>query len=406
MSLIRLAEARSFVLDGCTMAASRPVGLAEALGCVTSRKVVAPEPVPPFANTAMDGYAVRAADTTKGEPTRLRIAGSLAAGAAGDIGVGPGEAIRIMTGAPVPEGSDAVVMVEHASLQEGGAFVAVEAVSPGENLRYAGEDIEAGQEVFPERTVLGPGHLGVLASLGCERVETFGRLRVGVLSTGDELVQGDGALRRGQIRDANRPALLGLLRQAGMEGVDLGIARDTEEEITTAVEGGLDDCDAILTSGGVSVGDFDYVKTVLDRLTRGGMRWMQVAVRPAKPLAFGTVAGKPVFGLPGNPVSSMVSFELFARPALRKMMGFSELQRPRVEAVADEPLMRHRDGKTHFVRVIAAADASGRHRVRLSGGQASHMLWAMALANGLAELADGDGVQAGNTVPTLLLDRG
>ncbi|MGH3577168.1 MAG: gephyrin-like molybdotransferase Glp, partial [Mycobacterium sp.] len=193
MSLIRLAEARSFVLDGCTMAASRPVGLAEALGCVTSRKVVAPEPVPPFANTAMDGYAVRAADTTKGEPTRLRIAGSLAAGAAGDIGVGPGEAIRIMTGAPVPEGSDAVVMVEHASLQEGGAFVAVEAVSPGENLRYAGEDIEAGQEVFPERTVLGPGHLGVLASLGCERVETFGRLRVGVLSTGDELVQGDGA---------------------------------------------------------------------------------------------------------------------------------------------------------------------------------------------------------------------
>jgi len=224
---------------------------------------------------------------------------------------------------------------------------------------------------------------------------------VGVLSTGDELSDEPGPLRPGQIRDSNRPTLLALLRGSGCEAVDLGLVPDDEEAIAAAVRRGTQECDAVLTSGGVSVGDFDLVKTVLDRL--GQMRWMQVAIRPAKPFAFGTVDGTPVFGLPGNPVSSMVSFELFARPALRQMMGHTQLDRPRARAVADEPLRRTPDEKIHFVRVVAAMGADGRYHLRSAGGQGSHQLAAMAAANALAVLPDGDGVAAGAEVDTLLL---
>ena len=224
---------------------------------------------------------------------------------------------------------------------------------------------------------------------------------MGVLSTGDELVAGDVELRPGQIRDSNRPMLLALLARAGCVPVDLGTAPDDEAAITAALERGVAECDAILTSGGVSVGDFDFVKVVLDRM--GDMHWWQIAVRPAKPLAFGTVGGTPVFGLPGNPVSSMVSFELFARPALRQMMGHAQVFRPEVPAVADEALRRRPDGKLHLVRVVATPDEEGRLHVRPSGGQGSHLLRAMALANALALLPDGDGVHANGTVKVMLL---
>jgi molybdenum cofactor synthesis domain-containing protein len=274
---------------------------------------------------------------------------------------------------------------------------------PGDHLRLPGEDVAAGQEVFPPRTTLGAGHLGVLASLGHTSVAAFPRARVGVLSTGDELVEGGAPLQPGQIRDSNRHTLLALLDASGCEPIDLGIARDSEAAITSAVEGALPTCDAVLASGGVSMGDFDYVKVVLDRLSAGSMRWMQVAIRPAKPFAFGVLEGRPVFGLPGNPVSSMVSFELFARPGLRAMMGHDQLDRVHVEAVADEDLRRHPDGKLHLARVIATPGVDGRFHVRSSGGQASHQLSAMALANALALLPDGEGVGAGESVTTMLL---
>jgi molybdopterin molybdotransferase len=225
--------------------------------------------------------------------------------------------------------------------------------------------------------------------------------RVGVLSTGDELTSEPGDLRPGQIRDSNRPMLLALAARAGCIPVDLGTVPDDEGAITAAIERGVAGCDAILTSGGVSVGDFDYVKVVLDRL--GEMHWWQVAVRPAKPLAFGTVRGTPVFGLPGNPVSSLVSFELFARPALRQMAGHRELFRPEIPAIADEALLRRPDGKLHLARVVARTDADGRLHVRSSGGQGSHLLRAMALANALALLPDGDGVPEGATVKVMVL---
>jgi molybdenum cofactor synthesis domain-containing protein len=399
--VIPLAAARKLVLDGCPSLAPRPIVLDEALGSVTAESIVAGEAVPAFANSAMDGYAVRAADT-EGAPVRLAVVGTVAAGTAPSTELGPGQAVRIMTGAPIPPGCDAVVMVER-TRTDGAEVVIEQAARPGDHLRHPGEDIAVGQEVFPARTVLGPGHLGVLASLGRGAVVAFPRAQVGVLSTGDELVESGDRLLPGQVRDSNRHTLLALLAQSGCDPVDLGIAPDDEAAITAAVEGALTRCDAVLASGGVSMGDFDYVKVVLDRLSAGTMQWMQVAIRPAKPFAFGVLQGRPVFGLPGNPVSSMVSFELFARPGLRLMMGHDQLDRVHVEAVADEDLGRRPDGKLHLARVVATPGDDGRFHVRSSGGQASHQLSAMALANALALIPDGDGVPAGGSVRTMLL---
>jgi len=398
--VISLAEARAHVLDRCPGPVVSEVSLAEARGLVTAAPVVATEAVPPFANTAMDGFAVRAADTAV-PPVDLGIVGTLPAGVAPDVEVGVGEAIRIMTGAPMPPGADAVVEVERTSVSDDGSVVTVAVEVPvGNHVRSAGDDLRPGDEVVGAGTTLGPGHLGVLASIGVERVVVFRRLRVGVLSTGDELVDGSVPLMAGQIRDANRPALLGLLDEMGVVPVDLGRVADDEAAIAGALLGGVAGCDAVLTSGGVSMGDFDYVKVVLDRI--GEMRWMQVAIRPAKPLAFGLVDGVPVFGLPGNPVSSMVSFELFARPALRAMSGHRGLDRPRVEAVVVGELRRRADGKVHFGRVVVEY-RDGRYLAWSAGGQGSHQLAAMATATGLAILPDGDGMSDGDEVEVILL---
>ena len=398
--MIQVQEARNVILDCCPVLPSRALPLGEALGCVTAGITVAGHDVPSFANSAMDGFAVRAADTA-GAPVTLEVVGTAAAGSAPGVEVGPGQAVRIMTGAILPAGADAIVMVERTSPAGAGTVTIEVPAAAGDHVRHPGEDIRAGQTLFEPGTELGPGHLGVLASVGAETVDVVPKARVGVLSTGDELTSAPGELRPGQIRDSNRPTLLALAARAGCVPVDLGSAPDDEAAITAAVERGVAQCDAILTSGGVSVGDFDYVKVVLDRL--GDMRWWQVAVKPAKPLAFGTVRGTPVFGLPGNPVSSMVSFELFARPALRQMMGHRELLRPELPAVADEALRRHADGKVHFVRVVATTGDDGRLHVRSSGGQGSHLLRAMAMANALAVLPDGDGVDANATVKVMLL---
>ncbi len=399
--MISVEDARRHILGACESLLPRQVPLLEAAGCVIAESVVADEDVPPFANTAMDGYAVRASDTSAA-PVRLAVIATLAAGAATDVEVGEGQAIRIMTGAPMPPGADAVVMVERTRAAEDGESVIVEiAAAPGDHVRGPGEDVRRGETLFDEGTPLSPGHVGVLASVGRQTVTVVPRARVGVLSTGDELVADGRPLRPGQIRDSNRPTLLALTAAAGCDAVDLGQVGDDEAALTAAVAGGATTCDALVTTGGVSVGDFDYVKAVLDRL--GRMQWWQVAVRPAKPLAFGLVGDTPVFGLPGNPVSSMVSFELFARPALLAMMGRSVIDRPRVRAVADEALRRRADGKLHLVRVVAATDGDGRWHVRSSGGQGSHMLAAMARANALALLPDGEGVDAGAPVDVMLL---
>jgi molybdenum cofactor synthesis domain-containing protein len=304
----------------------------------------------------------------------------------------------------MPDGADAVVMVENTSVADDLVEV-FGPVSPGQHVRGVGEDIEPGDIVVPAHSELTAARVGVLAEIGMERVTVYPRPRVGVISTGDELVAGGGPLGPGQIRDSNRPALLASVRASGFEPIDLGLVPDDEAAIVAALERGVDACDAIVTSGGVSMGDVDLVKVVLGKLA--DMRWMQIAIRPAKPFAFGVIEHSsgpvPVFGLPGNPVSSLVSFELLARPALRQMAGHRNLDRARVGGVAAGPFVRRPDGKIHFARGVGVWQDDGRYHVRSAGGQGSHQLAAMAAANCLVVLPGGDGAEVGDVVEVIPL---
>jgi molybdenum cofactor synthesis domain-containing protein len=400
--LTPVEEVRAAILAECRPLPAVDAPLSDTLGCVAAAPVAAPFDVPPFANTAMDGYAVRSDDTTSA-PVRLEVVATLPAGSAPDRAVGAGEAIRIMTGAPIPPGADAVVMVERTQALDGGSRVLVEvAVPPGQSVREAGSDVVAGQEVLATGTPLSAAHLGLLASLGQQTVCVHKRPVVGVLATGDELVDGPAPLRPGQIHDANRPMLLALAAQAGAQVRDLGRSPDDPDAIARALEAAVASCDAVLVTGGVSVGDFDFVGAVFGRL---GTVWTwDVAMKPGKPLAFGALGGKPVFGLPGNPVSAAVSYEMFARPAVRRLMGHSTLLRPIVPGVAGEAFKRRPDGKLHIVRVVATWGDDGRSHVRSAGGQGSHVLGALASANALALLPDGEGAQPGDTVDLMFLD--
>lgn len=382
------------------------VALDEALGCVLAELIIATADVPPFANSSMDGFAVRAIDTLRA-PVSLVVVDTAFAGRPSSRAINAGEAIRIMTGAVLPEGADAVCMVERTRAERDGAEVVVEVVvEPGQFVRSAGDDLRRGARVFDAGDVLEPAHLGVLASVGRTMVRVHPRPRVGVLSTGDELTEDPGPLVAGAIRDSNRHVLLGLVQSSGFVAVDLGIVPDDRERLRRSLREAAGVCDAILTSGGVSVGDADLMKEVLLEECGGTMRSMSVAVRPAKPFAFGTLVetATPVFGLPGNPVSSMVSFELFARPALRKMAGHAQLLRPVILAVADEPMPRDPDGKVHIVGVRARVGDDGRAHISTAGVQASHVLSSMARANALAIVPDGVGIALRECVETILVD--
>ncbi len=402
--MIPLEEARRFVLGSCTALAPRAAPLDEALGCVVGAPIVASEPVPPFTNSSMDGYALRAEDT-RGAPLSLEVIGTVLAGHPFDATVEPGQAVRIMTGAPLPPGADAVVMIE--ATRMAGTRVTIEReVQAGDFVRPSGLDVAVGDVIADAGTVLTPAHLGVLANQGVTSVLAHPHPRVGVLSSGDELVEAPGPLPPGKIRDANRHSLLALARREGWECVDLGIVGDDEVALVGVLTQAATTCDAVITSGGVSVGDFDLVRVVLEKLSAGSMRWMQVAIRPAKPLAFATLedSGTPVFGLPGNPVSAMVSFELFVRPALRILSGHRVLHRPVVTAIAEEDVPRLPDGKLHFMRARVTLDCLGTWRVTAADRQESHQLHAMAMANALALIPDGTGVLAGDPVNVMLID--
>src|SRR5580765_6964822 len=403
--MIPLQDAQQYVLGLCEPLPPRSLPLAAALGTVTTSPIDAPEAVPPFDNTAVDGYAVHAADTASA-PVELDVVGTLAAGRASDLIVAPGQALRIMTGAPLPAGVDAIVMVEDTVALDGDKRVRIgHAVRPGTAVRRAGDDVKPGERVLDAEVLLRPAHLGVLASLGITEVLVHPRPRVGVLSTGDELVSDGSPLAPGQIRESNKAMLLGLVAQTGGEPVDLGVVRDDEDALVAALTDACGRCDAVLTSGGVSMGDFDIVKAVLERV--GSMRWMQIAIKPAKPFAAGTLhlGGRsvPLFGLPGNPVSALVSFEVLARPALRKLAGHRQWHRSTVPAVTDDAIRRQPDGKLHLTRTYGQFGADGRWHVRVTGPQASHQLAATAAANSLALIPDGEGVGAGAEVDVLFL---
>ncbi len=410
--MISLEEASSAVLGACRSLAPQRLAPLEAIGCVLAADAVALDDVPPFDNSAVDGYALRAADVTT-TPATLRVVETVMAGAVPGSALGPLDAVRIMTGAPVPDGADAICMVERTAAPDGGPsdpdgaqVVILEAVSRGDGLRRRASDVAAGTAVFPAGTVLGPAHLGVLLNTGIVDVLVTPRPRVGVLSTGDELSGARGPLAPGMIRDSNRASLLAQLGRDGFAPIDLGLAPDDADTIRDRIADGAARCDAVVTSGGVSVGDHDLVRTVLSELGGDSMRWMQIAIRPAKPFAFGLLGdgGVPVFGVPGNPVSALVSYEVLVRPALRLLAGHRSLERPRLRATAPNGLARRSDGKLHLQRVQLEIDADGLLVVSSSGGQSSHQLRAMADANGLALVPDGDGVEPGGVVEVLLLD--
>jgi molybdopterin molybdotransferase len=394
--MISVEEARARILDVVQRLPAEDEPLEDALGQVLAEDVASTVTIPPLDNTSMDGYAVRAADTdgaSEAAPKLLRVAGEVAAGYLYEAEVQPGTAVRIMTGAPIPAGADAVVPFEETDEPPGRAFGAFakgrsevgvfKAALPGNNVRRAGEDVTAGSMVLREGTELHAAQLGVLASLGMKTVRVYRRPVVAVLSTGDELVPVGEALSPGKIYDSNAFSVAALVEEAGGLVKRLGIARDTVEDLTAKLRDGLG-ADLIVTSAGVSRGDYDVVKDVL--LREGEIDFWAVRMRPGRPLAFGTFPAPdgrrvPHIGLPGNPVSSMVTFELFGRPAVFKLMGRRGWERPAVRVTVEGRIVNP-DNRRFLARAIVR-EREGRYTAALTGPQGSGILTSMALANAL-----------------------
>ncbi len=394
---------------GRVLAAFRPleaerVPLLETPGRVLAEDVYADMDIPPLANTAMDGYAVRAADTAGASaerPVRLRVVHDLAAGYTSDVTVTPGTAIRIMTGAPIPPGADAVVQFEDTAA-DGEEVLIFKGVMTGKNVRQAGEDVQKGALVLPRGSEIRPQEVGMLAALGHKEAWVHRRPRVAILATGDEVIEIDAPWQPGKIRNANSYSNAAQVLRYGGVPLLLGIARDDVAGLTARIRAGLEEgADLFLTSGGVSVGDFDVVKKVL--AAEGEMTFWRVRMKPGKPLAFGHLRGVPLLGLPGNPVSAMVAFELFARPAILKMLGKTHLDKPTVEAtLLDE--VRRKDDRRHYLRVTVERREEG-YVARLTGDQGSGILLSMVRAQGLAVIPeDVDHLPAGSRVSVVMLD--
>lgn len=402
--LIELSELLQLVLEHQSPLA--PIALAprDALGFVLSSPVIARESLPRFANSAMDGFALRAMDTTT-EGVDLRLVGSTMAGAA-PLRLEAGEAIRIMTGAPLPTGADAVCSLEAAVAYADDTVRIPRAISPGTNVRLPGEDVAAGDLAIAHGCALGPAHLGLLAALGERSVSVYQQPVVAVLSTGDELSSDNGPLGLGKIRDANRPALLAMLQRLEVRAIDLGIASDDEEELLTRIELASASSDAVILSGGASRGDRDSLAAALRRVVGGAsVHSLQIAIRPARPFVFTEIGPRklPVLGLAGNPVAALIAFELIAKPLIRRLRGLPDMSRPLLSGAAADDFPRRRDGKLHFVRAFAQLDSEGVLQASPAAGQGAHMLASLANSNALVVLDDGDGVRKGDKVKLLLL---
>jgi molybdopterin molybdotransferase len=408
------------------------LGLEAALGQVLGAPVVATTDLPPWDNSAMDGYAVRAADltgATEDRPIQLRVIGEVPAGGRADRAVEPGTAIRIATGAPLPEGADSVVQVELTTpLGADGAPIGPRgrdasgppptacavhvAVDQGTAVRRRGEDVRAGATVLEAGTTLTPAAVGLTAGCGVVSVTVHRRPRIAVMATGDEVRAPGEPLGPAGIPDANGPGLRAMVTAAGATAIDLGIARDDLDDVLTRLRRGIDEADGVIVAGGVSVGPYDVVKLAFEALGRVDL-W-RVAVQPGKPFAFGVAPGGVVlFGLPGNPVSGFVTFELFVRPAIRRLAGHERILRETDRGILVEPAGKAA-GRRAFLRVVAERDETGRDvrdeagrlRVRLAGGQGSHVLSALAAAEALAVVPEAvDALPAGAPVELIRLDR-
>jgi molybdopterin molybdotransferase len=407
--MISVDEARARILEHFRPLEPEKVPILEALDRVLAEDIYSDIDIPPFANSAMDGYALRSGDTmgaSRKSPVTLKVVADLAAGHTTHLKVGPGTAIRIMTGAPVPEGADAVVRFEETSEGlRGGWGPTVEIykeVSLRENVRSAGEDIRRGELALAKGMVLRPQELGILASLGRPEVEVIRRPRVAILATGDELVAIDEEIGPGQIRNSNEYSTAAQVMRYGGVPVRLGIARDRVEELKAKIEEGLAaKVELFLTSAGVSVGEYDVVKEVL--ASEGEIDFWQVNMKPGKPLAFGHIQGVPLIGLPGNPVSAMISFEQFARPAILTMLGKGPREKPEVEVIVDEEVTN--SGRRGFIRAIVTRQEDGYHARAVTGPRGSGILTSMVRANALLVVPEGTTlVKAGERLRAQMLD--
>ena len=399
--MLSVAEALERVLAGVPVLDAESVPLEEALGRVLAESVVARREVPPWDNSSMDGYALRTGDTraaSEDHPVTLTVVGEIAAGRVAPKELGPGQAYRILTGAPLPAGSDAVVPQEEV-LRDGSHVVLRRPVERGACVRPRGEDIHAGDRMLEPGIALRPAALGVLAALGHARVRVHRRARVAVLSTGDELVAPETPLGPGQIPDSNTYTLCGLVVEAGAVPLSLGIARDRREELVERLRGGLE-ADVLVSSAGVSVGDRDFVREAVEALGARLDFW-KVNMRPGKPLTFGRIGERLFFGLPGNPVSSMVTFELFVRPVLRRLGGHRSLGRPRIRARALEPI-DNPGSRPGYLRVRLEPLAHG-VGVRPTGEQGSGILRSMLLADGLAIVPGDTRIPVNGEIEVILL---
>jgi len=397
--VISIDEAIDAVLGEVRPLPAETAPLLEALGRATAAEIVSPERVPGFDNSAMDGYAVQGAELQAGR-REFRVTIDIPAGLWFAETVGAGDAAKIMTGAPLPAGVDTVVPVE-LTAQHGDTLVVEEPVQPGANVRRAGEDVAEGDVLFPRGARLGPAEIGLLASVGCDSVSVARRPRVAILATGSELAPLGSPLSPGHIRNSNSFTAYGQVLAASAEPVLLGIARDDLDETRRLMAVALEH-DVVVTSGGVSVGEYDFVKQVQDELGVQRHFW-GVATKPGKPLAFGSRGNILVFGVPGNPVAAMISFETYVRPALLAMQGRSDLYRPYVYAAADEPVKRTRD-RTEARRCRLERRGRG-WGFTTTGPQGSGILRSMALAEGLAMIPPGHpGAEPGEQFLVMLLE--
>lgn len=402
--MISMEEALHRILDTITPGPAAVAEIRNARGLVLARGVRSRVDVPAFTNSAMDGYAVRGRDTrgaSRRRPVGLRVVETVPAGSVPTRRVGPGQASAIMTGAPMPAGADAVLIVENTA-RRGDTVRCMAGVRAGENVRRAGEDVRRGTQVLPRGTVIRPQEMGMLAAVGVTRVPVIRRPRVALLSTGNELVDAGRRPRRGQVRDCNRVALHGLVSKYGAVPVDLGIAGDDARELRRRLRRAAS-CDLVITSGGVSVGAYDLVRRVLAGLGARMLFW-RVRVKPGKPVAFGLLGRTPIFGLPGNPVSAIVSFEVFVRPALLAMMGRVKLAKPVIPAVLRGRIVKPSD-RVHLVRARVRS-RGGRIVAAPTGPQGSAILTSLTGADGLIVVPRRTTVvETGEPVRVMMLDQ-
>ena len=407
------SSVNAFLADMVPLATqTEALPLMRALGRVLAQDIVSPIDVPPHDNSAMDGYAFDGSALSANKPLQLQIAGSALAGKPFSGQIGAGQCLHIMTGAILPPGLDTVVPQELVKVHKNCIEIAQGILQPGDNRRLRGEDVWCGSVALAKGSVLGPAGLGLLASLGLPTVAVFRKLRVAYFSTGDEILSLGDSPREGAVFDSNRYTVWGMLQRMGIECIDLGVVRDDPDLLERAFLKAAAQADAIVTSGGVSVGEADHTKAMMRHLAHsdtpgeGGVAFWRIAMRPGRPMAVGRIGRVPLFGLPGNPVAVMVTFLAFVRPALWQMMGASpedpQVQCPMLQARSSEAI-RKKPGRTEYQRAIVSRGADGSLQVRTTGQQGSGVLSSMVQANGLMVLPHGQGnIAKGDVVEVMM----